>query len=290
MKKWTAVFCASLMGLGLLTGCGSSSGTSAEGTTQAAESDRDYIESNGKMIIGYTDYAPMNYVGEDGKLTGFDTELAEAVCEKIGIEAEFVEINWESKETELNSKNIDCIWNGFTISEERKQTFGVTDPYLSNEQVIVMKADREEEIMSTMSGYTFTAEAGSSGEDKILGLMEKDDTVKVDAAEYFADCTYVASDGQAKAIQEVEAGTVDFAVVNVDCATGMLGEGSSYTDLVINDDNEFGMEYFGVAFRKGSDMVDEVNTAINELYADGTVAELAAKYADDGLEAMLLEK
>lgn len=290
MRKWVAVLCASVMGLSVLTGCGSSAGKDAAEGTTAVESDAAYIENNGKMIIGYTDYAPMNFVGSDGKLTGFDTQLAEAVCEKLGVEPEFVEINWESKETEINSKNIDCIWNGFTIDEERKVNFGVTDPYLSNEQVIVVKADREKEIMSKMSGYTFGVEAGSSGENKVLGTMEKDDTVKVDAQEYFKDCEYVPCDGQAKAIQEVEAGTVDFALVNVDCAAGMLGSDSSYKDLVINNDNAFGQEYFGVAFRKGSDMTEKVNTAIDELYADGTVEKLAKQYEKDGLVSMLLAK
>lgn len=256
----------------------------------AAESDAAYIEGNGKMIIGYTDYAPMNYLDESGKLIGFDTELAEAVCEKLGVEPEFVEINWEAKETELNSKNIDCIWNGFSITEERKVTFGVSDPYLENEQVLVMKADREKEIMDTMSGFEFTAEAGSTGEDKILGTMEKDDTVKVDAQEYLKDCNYTPSDSMAKAIQEVEAGTVDFAVINKDCASGMIGPDTNFSDLVINNDNEFGAEYFGIAFRKESDMVEKVNAAVEELYADGTVAKIAEKYADQGVDSMLIEK
>ena len=95
---------------------------------------------------------------ENGELIGFDTELAKAVCEKIGVEADFIEINWDSKEIELNSKNIDCIWNGMCITEERKQNMSVSDPYLLNTQALVMKADREDAIMADVTGLTVVAE------------------------------------------------------------------------------------------------------------------------------------
>ena len=124
----------------------------AEETTEVAasgDSDWAYIEGKGKMTIGVTMFAPMNYE-ENGELIGFDTELAKAVCEKIGVEADFIEINWDSKEIELNSKNIDCIWNGMCITEERKQNMSVSDPYLLNTQALVMKADREDAIMKPL--------------------------------------------------------------------------------------------------------------------------------------------
>lgn len=107
----------------------------------AEESDMAYIKDKGKLTIGITLFAPMNYY-EGDTLVGFDTELATAVAEKLGLEVEFIEINWDSKEIELNSKNIDCLWNGMCITPERKENMAVSDPYLYNTQAMVMKATR----------------------------------------------------------------------------------------------------------------------------------------------------
>ena len=105
-----------------------------------SNSDAEYIESKGKLIIGITYFAPMNYEDKNGKLTGFETEFATAVCEKLGLEPVFQEIEWDSKETELSAKNIDCIWNGMTINEERSKNMSITIPYMLNKQVKVVKS------------------------------------------------------------------------------------------------------------------------------------------------------
>ena len=238
------------------------------------------------MTIGMTLFAPMNYYDEDNNFVGFDTELANAVGEKLGIKINFIEINWDSKEIELNSKNIDCIWNGMCITEERKQNMSISEPYLYNTQAMVMKADREDEIMSDVSGLTVTAEQGSTGEGKIDGSIEDDETVEVSAKEYFANANYVASDSMAKALMEVKSGTADLAVVDSVCALAMVGPGTDYEDLVVNLDNNFGQQEYGIAFRKGSDLTEKVDEAINELYEEGKVDEIAAKY---GLEDMLVK-
>ena len=252
----------------------------------AEDSDWAYIEDKGEMIVGITMFAPMNYE-EDNELIGFDTELTKAVCEKLGVEPVFEEINWDSKEIELNSKNIDCIWNGMCITEERKENMSITDPYLLNTQAIVVKADREEEIMADVSGLTVVAEQGSTGEGKIIGSIEDDETVEVSAEEYFKDSNYVAVDSMAKALMEVKAGTADLAVVDSVCALAMVGEGTDYADMVVNLDNNFGEQEYGIAFRKGSDVTEMVNAAIQELYEDGTVGEIAEKY---GLSDILVAK
>ena len=228
----------------------------------------------------------MNYYDEDNNFVGFDTELANAVGEKLGVKINFIEINWDSKEIELYSKNIDCIWNGMCITEERKQNMSISEPYLYNTQAIVMKADREDEIMSDVSGLTVTAEQGSTGEGKIDGSIEDDETVEVSAKEYFANANYVASDSMAKALMEVKSGTADLAVVDSVCALAMVGPGTDYEDLVVNLDNNFGQQEYGIAFRKGSDLTEKVDEAINELYEEGKVDEIAAKY---GLEDMLVK-
>lgn len=292
MKKFIAMLLCAVMCVSTLAGCGSSTGNEADSSEAqateavATESDWEEISAKGEMTIGMTLFAPMNYYDEDNNFVGFDTELANAVGEKLGIKINFIEINWDSKEIELNSKNIDCIWNGMCITEERKQNMSISEPYLYNTQAMVMKADREDEIMSDVSGLTVTAEQGSTGEGKIDGSIEDDETVEVSAKEYFANANYVASDSMAKALMEVKSGTADLAVVDSVCALAMVGPGTDYEDLVVNLDNNFGQQEYGIAFRKGSDLTEKVDEAINELYEEGKVDEIAAKY---GLEDMLVK-
>ena len=130
----------------------------------AAESDLAYIREKGKMTIGYTVYAPMNYTDENGEFTGFDTELATAVCEKLGVEPEFVEINWDTKIVELDGKTIDCIWNGMTLTDEILENTACTDPYVKNAQVVVMKADAPYTGTADLIGSVVVAEGGSAGQ------------------------------------------------------------------------------------------------------------------------------
>ncbi len=275
MKKTNIAIAALAMSACLLTA----------GMVSASEdSDWAYIEGKGKMLVGITMFAPMNYE-EDNELIGFDTELTKAVCEKLGVEPEFIEINWDSKEIELNSKNIDCIWNGMCITEERKENMSISDPYLLNTQALVMKTDREEEIMADVSGLTVVAEQGSTGEGKLLGTIEDDDTVVVSAEEFFKNSNYVAVDSMAKALMEVKAGTADLAIIDSVCALAMVGEGTDYADMTVNLDNNFGEQKYGIAFRKGSDTTEKVNAAIKELYEDGTVGQIAEKY---GLSDILI--
>jgi len=306
VKKKTALLLVLSLLASVMFGCGSSAqsaaetadapaaeesaaaeeSTPAEESAAAEDSDWAYVQSKGKVTVGITMFAPMNYE-EDGKLVGFDTELTQAVFDKLGVEPEFIEINWDSKEVELNSKNIDCIWNGMCITEERKQNMTMSDPYLLNTQALVMKADREEEIMADVSGLSLVAEAGSTGEGKVDGSIPDDDTVVVSAHEFFKDTNYTPVDSMAKALMEVKAGTADLAIVDSVCALAMVGEGTDYDDLIVNLDNNFGEQEYGIAFRKGSDMAAMVNDAINELYADGTVASIAEKY---GLSEILVSR
>ena len=110
--------------------------------------DLDYIKANGKLVIGITDYEPMNYRDKNGEWTGFDTEFAQKVCEKLGVKAEFVEIDWDNKFLALESKAIDCIWNGMTITEERKANMSISTPYMENRQVMIVKATNVEKFMN----------------------------------------------------------------------------------------------------------------------------------------------
>jgi polar amino acid transport system substrate-binding protein len=220
----------------------------------------------------------MNYYEKD-EFIGFDTELTKAVFEKLGVEVEFKEINWDSKEIELNSKNIDCIWNGMCITETRKETMSMTNAYLYNTQAIVAKTDRIDDLLANgMKGVYVVAEQGSTGEGKLTGDIADDETVEVSAKEFFAEANYTAVDSMAKALMEVKAGTADLALVDSVCALAMVGEGTDYADMTVNLDNNFGLQEYGIAFRKGSDVTAMVNEAIIELTKDGTIAEIASRY------------
>ena len=141
----------------------------AAADTADGESDLAYIQEKGKMTIGYTVYAPMNYTDENGEFVGFDTELATAVCEQLGVEPEFVEINWDTKIVELDAKSIDCIWNGMTLTDDIMSNTACTEAYAKNAQVIVMKADAGYTSTADLVGKTVVAEAGSAGESTIQG-------------------------------------------------------------------------------------------------------------------------
>ena len=275
MKKTIALLAALSLSVSLLAGCGSSASSSAAASSEAASSeaasssaaadgDLDYIKGNGKMVIGYTVYAPMNYTDDEGNFTGFDTELATAVCEKLGVEPEFVEINWDTKIVELDAKSIDCIWNGMTLTDEIMQNAACTKAYAKNAQVVVVKEGTEYSSTADLVGKTVLAEAGSAGESAI-----QDD-------ENLSQADYVSKSVQTDCLMEVAAGTADAAVLDLTLANAMIGEGTDYANLKIVD--ELNAEEYGVAFRKGSDAAEAVNAAFDELKADGTMEALAAKY------------
>ena len=272
MKRLVSAFLAGAMALSLAA-CGGAASTStvassaASGSAAASEtaaSDLDYIKEKGKLVIGYTVYEPMNYTDADGSFTGFDTELATAVCEKLGVEPEFVEINWDTKVVELDAKSIDCIWNGMTLTEDIMANTATTKAYAKNAQVVVVKDGTDYASTADLVGKTVVAEAGSAGEAAIEG------------DENLAQADYVSKSVQTDCLMEVAAGTADAAVLDLTLANAMIGEGTDYASLAIVD--ELNAEEYGVAFRKGSDAAAAVDAAFDELKADGTMQALAEKY------------
>ena len=272
MKRLVSAFLAGAMALSLAA-CGGAASTStvassaASGSAAASEtaaSDLDYIKEKGKLVIGYTVYEPMNYTDADGNFTGFDTELATAVCEKLGVEPEFVEINWDTKVVELDAKSIDCIWNGMTLTDDIMANTATTKAYAKNAQVVVVKDGTDYASTADLVGKTVVAEAGSAGEAAIEG--DKD----------LAQADYVSKSVQTDCLMEVAAGTADAAVLDLTLANAMIGEGTDYASLKIVD--ELNAEEYGVAFRKGSDAAAAVDAAFDELKADGTMQALAEKY------------
>ena len=272
MKRLVSAFLAGAMALSLAA-CGGAASTStvassaASGSAAASEtaaSDLDYIKEKGKLVIGYTVYEPMNYTDADGNFTGFDTELATAVCEKLGVEPEFVEINWDTKVVELDAKSIDCIWNGMTLTDDIMANTATTKAYAKNAQVVVVKDGTDYASTADLVGKTVVAEAGSAGEAAIEG------------DENLAQADYVSKSVQTDCLMEVAAGTADAAVLDLTLANAMIGAGTDYASLKIVD--ELNAEEYGVAFRKGSDAAAAVDAAFDELKADGTMQALAEKY------------
>ena len=274
MKRLVSAFLAGAMALSLAA-CGgaaststvassAASGSAAASAAETAASDLDYIKEKGKMVIGYTVYEPMNYTDADGNFTGFDTELATAVCEKLGVEPEFVEINWDTKVVELDAKSIDCIWNGMTLTDDIMANTATTKAYAKNAQVVVVKDGTDYSSTADLVGKTVVAEAGSAGEAAIEG------------DENLAQADYISKSVQTDCLMEVAAGTADAAVLDLTLANAMIGEGTDYASLKIVD--ELNAEEYGVAFRKGSDAAAAVDAAFDELKADGTMQALADKY------------
>ena len=220
-------------------------------------------KSSDTLKIGYTIYEPMNYM-EDGKLTGFDTEFSEAVCAKLGLTPEFIEINWDTKFVTLDAKQIDCIWNGTTISDEVKANCDVSKAYVKNAQVVVMAKDKIADYANaeSLKGLKFAAEAGSAGEAAI--------------ADNGLDENYSPVAAQTDALLAVIGGQADACVIDITMAKSMTAEGTSYDKLGYSI--ELTTEEYGIGFRKESELTEKVNKAIDELKADGTLDALAEKY------------
>lgn len=226
----------------------------------AAESEVETIKANGKLVVGITDFAPMDYQDESGEWIGFDADMAHAFAESLGVEVEFIEIDWDNKIFELNGKTIDCVWNGMTLTDEVEASMECTAPYLNNSQVVVMPADKADQYAdeASLADLSFAAESGSAGE---AVLNEKGLNVTPVLA-------------QADALMEVAAGTSDAAVVDILMAYAMVGEGTSYADLTYT--LPLSDEEYVVGFRKGSDLAAALDTFLTE-NAD-LVASTAAEY------------
>lgn len=301
MKKLMAIALTAAMSLGLLAGCGSSSSAvseapassavssavseapassavssaadeaAASSAAEAAESDLKYVKANGKLVVGITDFAPMDYKDDNGEWIGFDADMAKAFAESLGVEVEFVEIDWDNKILELDGKTIDCVWNGMTLTDEVKSAMNCTGAYLNNAQIVVVPADKADQYQTeeSLAELNFAVEAGSAGEAV--------------ATEKGLNATPVKA--QADALMEVAAGTSDAAIIDSLMAAAMVGEGTGYENLTYTVG--LSTEEYGVGFRKGSDLTDALNDFFKSAYADGSMQKIAETY---GVQAALVEQ
>ena len=243
----------------------------SENVASSADSDLAYVQDKGTLVVGMTDFAPMDYRDENGEWIGFDADMAKAFAEYLGVEVEFLEINWDNKLMELDAKGVDAIWNGMTITDEVTSGASVSEPYCNNGQVVVLPAGKAAgyQDVDSLSGLNFAVENGSAGAEQLDAL----------------GIAYVAKTTQADALMEVASGASDACVIDLLMAGAMIGEGTSYPDLTYTV--QLNSEEYGVGFRKGSDLVDAFNTFWQEAYDDGTVMEVATTY---GVQESVIEK
>lgn len=233
--------------------------------------DLETVRKNGKLVVGITEFAPMDYRDADKNWIGFDADAASAFAAYLGVEVEFSLIDWDRKTFELEAGTIDCVWNGMTLTGEVTESMSCSNAYCNNTQVVVVPADKAADYQSAdaCKSLNFAVEAGSAGEAEVEKLG--------------AGCTPVKD--QATALMEVAAGTADAAVIDALMAGAMVGEGTGYEKLAytvsLNADEG---EQYGVGFRKGSDLTQKLNEFFQASFADGSMQKAAETY---GIQAAL---
>ena len=240
-----------------------------EGGDDAVDSDLAYVQDKGTLVVGITNFEPMDYQDESGEWIGFDADLAKAFAESLGVEAVFQEIEWESKVMELDGKTIDVVWNGMTLTDEVLSAMECSNAYCNNAQVVVLPAAEAENYpdAASMAELSFAVESGSAGEDMAIEN----------------GFNYTPVIDQATAVLEVSSGTCQAAIIDSLMAAAMVGEGTSYADLTYTI--SLNSEEYGVGFRKGSDLAAALNEFFAASWADGTMQALAETY---GVTAALI--
>lgn len=260
MKKLLSVLIVAAMLLTCLVGCGNK-----------AESDLKYVQDKGELVVGITDFAPMDYKDADGNWIGFDADMAKAFADELAVDVKFQIIDWDNKAFELEGKAIDVVWNGMTLTDEVKEAMDCSNPYCNNQQIVIVKKDVADQYQTvdSVKGLKYAVEAGSAGKKQVEALGAE----------------FVEVADQATALTEVKAGTADAAVIDSLMAAATVGEGTAYEDLMytvgLND------EEYGVGFRKGSDLVDELNKFFKESYDDGIMMKIAEEY---GVQASIIKQ
>ena len=254
MKRILALLLTVVMLVASLASCG------------GAGSDLAAVEKAGKIVVGITNYEPMDFKKEGSdKWVGFDAELAEQFAASLGVDCVFFEIvDWNNKVADLNSREIDLVWNGMTASEKLGKQIDFSTAYAKNAQVVVVKSGSTvtKDNLATLSIAVENGSAGAAVADEVI----KPTTVnKVKS--------------QRLALNEVLAGTSDAAVIDLTMAQSLLGKGE-FANLVLVEGAQYNDEVFAVGLRKGSDLLEKLNAFLAAKYADGTMAELSAKYDD----------
>ena len=278
MKKLAAMMLTLLM-IASLAACGNSgnsddagdsngdtAGSAAESQEEdgasASDSDMAYVKEKGTLVVGITEFEPMDYKDENGDWIGFDADMAKAFAESLGVEVEFVEIDWDNKIMELD---------GMTLTSEVTSAMECSKAYCNNAQIVIVPVDVADKYQDkdSLKDLTFAVEAGSAGEEQVSAL----------------ELEYTAVKAQSDALMEVASGTSGAAVIDSLMAAAMVGEGTGYGDLTYTVG--LNSEEYGVGFRKGSDLAAALNEFFAESYGDGSMMETAEKY---GVDAAIVEQ
>ena len=261
VKRIIAILMAMVTVAVAFVGCSSS---------KAAKTDSEKIAENGKLVVGITDFAPMDYKDKNKNWIGFDADMAAAFAKSLGVEVEFVEIEWDNKVFELDNGTIDCVWNGMTLTDEVTSAMDCSQAYCNNAQVVIVNKDVADKYKTAedCKELNFAVESGSAGQ-------------KAAKANGF---NYTEVKDQATALMEVKAGTCNAAIIDSLMAAAMVGEGTSYADLTYTV--ALNSEEYGVGFRKGSDLVQKLNDFFAASKADGSMEACAEKY---GVQAALIK-
>lgn len=274
MKKIIALLLAVMMVAVCFTSCGENKDNNNDATSKTeakADSDLSYVQGKGKLVVGITDFEPMDYQDESGNWIGFDADMAKAFGESIGVSVEFTEIDWDNKAMELDGKSIDCVWNGMTLNDEVKSAMSCSNAYCNNAQVVIVKAADASKYQSAADckDLKFAVESGSAGQKAAEANGYQFTEVK----------------DQATALMEVKAGTCDAAIIDSLMAAAMVGEGTGYAELTYTA--KLTSEEYGVGFRKGSDLTEKLNEFFKTAFESGKTAEIAEKY---GVQAAVIDQ
>ncbi len=248
-----------------LAACGSDDSDSE--TSGAADSQ---TETRTTFIMGIDpEYPPFSYLGDDGEYTGFDVEVCQAVCDKLGYELVIYEVNWDQKLVQLDAYECDCIWSGMTILDSMVEAgYTISEAYYSNTQVLLVKEDSEIESSEDLAGKDVAVQLGTSGESLLNDeLKDLSDTFN----------SIVTCDSFLKCFTELAGGAVDAVLVDYPVAASYIEENEGYRII----DENLGAEEYGIAFRaEDTELCAEVEAAVAELVEEGTYAEIAADYED----------
>ncbi|MDR3070039.1 MAG: amino acid ABC transporter substrate-binding protein [Propionibacteriaceae bacterium] len=271
MKKraLAAAVLTSILGVAAVAGCTSDKPAVTESTGTATDA-----AAIARLVVGFDqDFPPYGYVGDDGKFTGFDLDLAAEVAKRNSWEVEYKPINWDAKDLELSSGAIDCIWNGFTI-EGREDGYTWTEPYMDNSQVIVVKSDSGITTLAGLAGKTVMTQADSAA----FHLLSAEGDQEALAKTFKAVQTTPEYN---TAFLELESGAVDAVAIDLPVAKFQVqGKESAYSILT----EPLSLEHYGVGFLLGNTALrDQVQKTLKEMVADGTVKTIAEKYADQGI-------
>ena len=266
MKKLLSVLLAMSLGFAVV-GCGSTANNNNSSSEATTETGANNTTSGEKIIIGLDDqFPPMGFRDENNEIVGFDIDLAKATGEKMGVDVEFQPIDWDSKELELNSGKIDLIWNGFSITDERKETMDFTEPYLDNKMIIIVNEGSDIKTKADLAGKNVGIQDGSSAVDAV----EKDDIHN----DFSSMPTY---DTNILALSDLEVGRIDAVVADQVVVKYYLSQNPDKKFVILDDD--FGSEVYGVAAKKGNtELINKLQTAFDELSEDGTSAEISKKW------------